>query len=69
VISHSQDGGIGFTVTGNSIGEDFSFVHNTGTSTISGNTIEDELNCSGNTPPPAGGGNTAADKDGQCAAL
>jgi hypothetical protein len=69
VISRSQDAGFGFTVTGNSIGEDFSFVRNTGTSTISGNTIEDELNCSGNTPPPAGGGNTAADKDGQCASL
>jgi hypothetical protein len=69
VISRSQDGGLPFTVTGNTIGEDFSFVRNTGPSTISNNTISDELNCSGNTPPPAGGSNTAADKDGQCAAL
>jgi hypothetical protein len=69
VIFRSQDGGVGFTLTGNTIGEDVSFVRNTGPSNISGNTIGDELTCSGNTPPPAGGGNTAADKDGQCAGL
>ncbi|HWW10418.1 MAG TPA: hypothetical protein VNY76_09235 [Candidatus Acidoferrales bacterium] len=68
-ISHSQDGGFGFSFTGNTIGEDFSFADNTGSSTMSGNTIEDELNCRGNTPPPAGGGNTAAEKEGQCAGL
>jgi hypothetical protein len=69
VVSHSQDGGFGFNFAGNTIGEDFSFVHNTGSSTISGNTIGDELSCSGNSPPPAGSGNTAAEKEGQCAGL
>ena len=69
VVSHSQDGGFGFSFTGNTIGKDFSFVDNTGTSTFSGNTIGNELNCTGNTPPPAGGGNTAAEKEGQCAGL
>jgi hypothetical protein len=69
VVSHSQDGGFGFNFAGNTIGEDFSFVHNAGSSTISGNTIGNELNCSGNSPPPAGSGNTAAEKEGQCAGL
>jgi hypothetical protein len=69
LILHSQGDGVGFTVTGSTIGEDFSFVHNTGSSTIAGNSIEDELSCKDNTPTPAGGGNTAADKDGQCAGL
>ena len=68
-IERGLGDGVGFNITGNTIGRDFEFNKNQGTSDISGNTIKRDLECAGNTPPPAGTGNTAKEKEGQCAGL
>jgi len=69
LIRDSVDGGFGFSLASNSVGGNLTFNDNSGSSTISGNTIGHTLSCRGDTPPPTGAGNTAASKKGQCAGL
>jgi hypothetical protein len=69
VIRNSSDGGFGFTISSNTVGDNLSFNNNTGASSITNNTVGERLECNGNTPPPVGGGNTAQQKTGQCALL
>jgi hypothetical protein len=69
VIRNSTDGGFGFRITSNVVGENLSFDKNTGASTVANNKVGERLECNGNTPPRVGGGNTAQQKSGQCALL
>jgi hypothetical protein len=64
----ARHGESAIAVAGNEVGRDLDFIGNTGSATISLNTIAGALWCRGNDPAPVSAGNVFAEALGQCAA-